>query len=262
MTSLLLVLVCAPEGFSQSAPSADDGPVGDRFTTTRTVYDGKKYPPLPPGYTALHRTVFILHDKTPEQSWSFIKFRFPSITDPVVFAKIRILRLIHDFYTANDAEWFDRTFIEPFVNLPDSGIPHLPNFATKIVQSDDDSMGTYVLALYDPSALGTADLSISAVVAPLNPQPDTDANITVTVSNGGPHAAENARAWFKLDGRTQIVSVKSSLGTCTEKHTLVFCTFGDIAVGASAQVFIVAKPGNEQDSWPDFEGSIWRHEYR
>lgn len=262
LLAVLLSLVCARAGFAQSSSSESDGPDGDRFTTTRAEFDEKKYPPLPPGYTAFKRTVFILKDKNPEQSWSFIKFSVPSISDPAVFAKIRILRLEYDNYTANDATWYDRTFIEPYVNLPNSGIPHLPNFAARMVQSHDSSIGTYLLALYEPPDSGTADLSISATVTPINPLPDKDANITVIVTNQGPHAAEKARASLRLDRRTQIVSVKPSQGTCTEKFTAIFCNFGDIPNGASAQVFIVARPGNEQESWPANWDITWRHEYR
>ncbi|MCA1695044.1 MAG: DUF11 domain-containing protein, partial [Actinobacteria bacterium] len=65
---------------------------------------------------------------------------------------------------------------------------------------------------------------------------------TVAVTNRGPQLARNTTLVDSLPKQAATRSVSTSQGTCTRDNTVVTCSLGDIAAGATATVTIVVKP--------------------
>ena len=93
----------------------------------------------------------------------------------------------------------------------------------------------------EPQAGNGADLGISMTAAP-NPV-STGSNLTysITVSNGGPDAAQAATVTDVLPAGVTFVSSTASIGSCSGTTT-VTCTLGTFANGATATITIVVTP--------------------
>jgi len=84
-----------------------------------------------------------------------------------------------------------------------------------------------------------ADLALLKTASAERSQPGLDLTYTLTVTNNGPEEAKGVVVSDPLPAGVNLVSVKSSQGTCTGA---VSCDLGSLAIGATAQVTIVINP--------------------
>ena len=91
----------------------------------------------------------------------------------------------------------------------------------------------------EPLSVPQADLAVSKVDAVDPVTEGDDVTYDVTVSNGGPDAAENVVLSDDLPAGVTFVSATPSQGTCSEAGGVVTCDLGDLGNGGSADVSIV-----------------------
>ena len=90
-----------------------------------------------------------------------------------------------------------------------------------------------------------ADLAITKTAEPDPVAPGADLTYTLTVTNNGPNAAQNAEVTDDLPASLTLVSATPDQGTCTQTDP-VDCDLGTMLLGDTAEIVIVATVGADQ----------------
>jgi uncharacterized repeat protein (TIGR01451 family) len=77
----------------------------------------------------------------------------------------------------------------------------------------------------------TADLSIAGQITSGAPTPDEPITLNLTVTNHGPHSAENILVINTLPDGAAYISTSRDEWTCEEENGMVYCEFTSLAGG-------------------------------
>jgi uncharacterized repeat protein (TIGR01451 family) len=116
--------------------------------------------------------------------------------------------------------------------------------ATNATITDNQGLGT----INNDDAIGIADLTITTVRSPQNPQGGQPFTITITVTNNGPADATNVVLTDNTPPGLTLTSATASQGSCTGNPN-VTCSLGTILNGANATVTLTLLPPGQGGSF-------------
>lgn len=237
---------------SLATASLQDGPVsvtyGSVYETGSikiTPYDLGSLPALPAGYAPLDDKAYLITTNAVVGPPHVTHFKTQSINDKEVFENLRIFHAEPDTFDPDNPMWVDATILPPEESAP--------NFAARTVNARTDDLGVFVigkLVKKNPVKTDVADLVVTCddsadpVVSPNN------FTYTVKVLNRGPQIATEVGLVDALPHEGVLVSATPNQGSCKEKMGSLYCKLGTIAVGASATIVILVKPGEGSGRFP------------
>jgi uncharacterized repeat protein (TIGR01451 family) len=216
--------------------------------------DSSSLEPLPPGYAVYDNLAFDIQSEAIVTGPHLITFNVSSITSSEVFSALRVLNREGDEFDPRKTFWVDRTVLPPKKPRPD--------FASKTISSRPDSLGPFVVAIYDrlqAEASPIADLEI-AVSGPTNSKEPVykiehmlgdNLTYSIRVTNNGPAIATETSAVFKMDMDLEFIRVSSSQGACRlseRSMDTVLCDLGTLDPNASAGITVTAHLNSHDQS--------------
>jgi uncharacterized repeat protein (TIGR01451 family) len=237
---------------SLKTASSQDGPVsvtyGSVYETGSikiTPYDLGSLPALPAGYAPLDDKAYLITTKAVVGPPHVTHFKTPSINDKEVFDNLRIFHAQPDTFDPDSPMWVDATILPPEEAAP--------NFGVRTVNARSDDLGVFVigkLVQKNPVKAGVADLVVTCNDSPDPVVSPNDFSYTVKVLNRGPQTATEVGLVDALPHEGVFVSATTNQGSCKERMGSLYCKVGSLAVGASATIVIVVKPGEGSGRFP------------
>lgn len=237
---------------SLATTSLQDGPVSVTYGSVYETgsikiapYDLSNLPALPAGYAPLDDKAYLITTNAVVGPPHVTHFKTQSINDKEVFENLRIFHAEPDTFDPDSPMWVDATILPPEESAP--------NFSARTVNARSDDLGVFVigkLVKKNPAKTDVADLVVTCddsadpVVSPNN------FTYTVKVLNRGPQTATEVGLVDALPHEGVFVSATPNQGSCKEKTGSLYCKLGTIAVGGSATIVIVVKPGEGSGRFP------------
>lgn len=233
-----------------SLSSSEDQPTSVtsayRYTNGQTTYvpfDPATIGSRPAGYSLYGSDSFNVTTEAETSGPHTVSFELPSVSDPAVFATLRVLHAETDQADPSHTIWVDRTVLSPDAPAPD--------FTGRTINARVNYLGAFVIATASaqPPA-GAADVSVRIDGSSDPVTAGTELTYTLTVDNSGPQPATEVTLINGLSPQVDFVSATSTSGTCKQIDGNVTCKLTPINAGANAIVTLVVKPLENRISFP------------
>jgi uncharacterized repeat protein (TIGR01451 family) len=232
----------APEKTLTTLNSTQDRPTTVKFAycytdgaTTYESLDPNTIAHLPAGYTLYSNDSYDVLTEAGTSGPHIVSFDLSSVTDPAVFANLRILHAEADQADPDQTIWVDRTILSPDTPAPD--------FTNKTMSARVNYLGSFVIATASQLPnIGQADLSVTIGESSDPVNAGSNLTYTLNVTNNGPDTATEVILVNGLAPQTAFVSASSNAGTCKEIEGNITCKLNPINAGNSASVSLVVRP--------------------
>jgi uncharacterized repeat protein (TIGR01451 family) len=210
---------------------------------------------LPVGYTALNNIAYNIETTAIVSGSHLFSFKAESISDPNVFANLRILHAEFDEFDPHVPKWVDRTILSP-----DSPVPDFP---TRTLHARAESLGKFIIAIRNPSIpVPTTNVKVEASDSPDPVRAGNSLTYNLQARNISSQAASSVILMHILPPNVDFVSATPTQGTCRlgasdlGLHDVpgfdnrVYCQLGSILPNTNVPVSIVVTPNEGESTYP------------
>jgi hypothetical protein len=220
------------------------GDVFERGETKIEEVDLATLPSLPPGFAPLNGKAYRVTTTAVVSGPYDAIFKVNSVTEEQAFNNLRVMHVEPDEFDPDSFVWIDRTAASEH---------HAParDFRQRTIVGHSEELdgGVFMVARMVRKLEANADLEVTAKGVPQSVQMPATLGLTVKIENRGPQVATDVGVLTSLP-RGEIVSAKTSQGTCKDRGAALYCKLGEIAAGSSVTIEV------GMDPTPEFAGEF------